>query len=701
MSNVAVTFGAQDTNLSATLNKINSDMGRMRESTQNAEKQIGSSFGGMVKAGAVLGAGIAVLGAAFRAARATAESFGAALDLGGRLSELKSQTGESAGNLMVLERAFENTGIGAQNVGSSINKLQRFMAEAATGGESQIDVMNRMGLSMSDLEGKTPTEQMRVFADHIASIESPTERAAIAMEIFGRSGGKMLPLLMSFSQELDGAKGELGSMPAIMDKSSEAFDTLSDKLAVIKGKAVEVAAGFLEDALPALNAFAEQIAGVDAAGWGKRMMESILRVSDTLAGAFINSGVAVDTIGLALEAYAKGFGNVLLNGIITAGNFLKNYFTSDIPLLIVTQIGSAMSNAFAVSLRFLSAQLDLVARALDSDLGLSFENATKFLMKKFKDIVSFFASDFYKAITSPLDFLAGKIGSALASGAQEGGITFKSVFSDGISTSVKKLSDGLSITADQYSADMSDGTRKIADEFGKIISNTELSAKDFFGAAPAAEKLNENLKEMEESGKKWREQVTSASENVKNDMQDAATATDAIPVAMSKAETSAKVIKEDLSLAAKLMGQITGARAKDKIDPGGRLEKRAGDALARGDFGAAERAAKRIERREEDREIQDAFNPDKAFGKSIQDLAKEQGIDTFGKTRGQLRKELRDKARAEKKGEAGEADEKGKGKDDKGKDDKPAENPLVKLVTEIKAVLEKLEKKLPQTALAN
>ena len=266
MSEVTVKFGAQDTGLQSTIGKINADMGRMKDTTSGAEKQAGSSFGGMLKAGALLGAGVAVLGAAFKAASATVDSFGSAIDLGGRLSELKSRTGESAGNLLVLERAFDNTGVGAEKVGETINKLQKFMGQAAQGGDKQIEAMTRLGLTMNDLQGKTPTEQMKVFAEKIAGLQSPTERSALAMEVFGKSGGKLLPLLNSFAGEIANAQGELGSMPGIMDRSSAAFDELSDKMAVIKGKAVEVAAGFIEKALPALGAFAARIAGVDAAG---------------------------------------------------------------------------------------------------------------------------------------------------------------------------------------------------------------------------------------------------------------------------------------------------------------------------------------------------------------------------------------------------------------------------------------------------
>jgi hypothetical protein len=197
--------------------------------------------------------------------------------------------------------------------------------------------------------------------------------------------------------------------------------------------------------------------------------------------------------------------------------------------------------------------------------------------------------------------------------------------------------------------------------------------------------------------------ATGLSWDMRNHLTGAASATGAIPTAMGRAESSAKTIKQELSLAARLMQSIGEARAKDRIDPGGRQEKRAQDAMSRGDFGAAERAGKRLAQREEDMEIQEYFNADKdgnaqKFGKSVKDLAREQGIDTFGKSRRELRQELLDKARAGK-GD-GVNDPAGKdGKKGGGKDDKPADNPLVTLVTEIKGLMVKLEQKLPTPAL--
>lgn len=77
------------------------------------------------------------------------------------------------------------------------------MQDATNGGEKQTKVMRDLGITFADLAGKTPSDQMQVFAEKISGIQDPTQRAAMASEVFGEKlGGKLLPLLIDFSKIL-------------------------------------------------------------------------------------------------------------------------------------------------------------------------------------------------------------------------------------------------------------------------------------------------------------------------------------------------------------------------------------------------------------------------------------------------------------------------------------------------------------------
>jgi hypothetical protein len=211
---------------------------------------------------------------AFGAARQVVQGFSDALDLGGRLNELSSRTGETAGKLLVLETAFKNSGLEAAQVGTAINKLQNFMQDAANGGEKQRAAMQSLGISMSDLAGKTPTEEMQIFADRIAAIEDPTQRAALASEVFGdKLGGKLLPLFSDFSGNLDDAREKVGSLEQVMDENAATFDAAAETIEAVKGKMAAFAAGVLSETIPALDDLGKSMEQVDAAGLGQDVGE--------------------------------------------------------------------------------------------------------------------------------------------------------------------------------------------------------------------------------------------------------------------------------------------------------------------------------------------------------------------------------------------------------------------------------------------
>jgi hypothetical protein len=298
--------------------------------TGNEAKDVGDkSEGGFLKMATAVAAGqaavniaTAAIKGAFNLAKGSIDEFGAALDLGGRLSDLSERTGETAGNLLLLERAFNNSGVGADKVGQSINKLQKFIEDAGSGASAQVDVMNRLGLALGELAGKTPTEQMQTFAQKISSIEDPGKRAALAMEVFGRAGGELLPLLTNFSGEIGTAQGQLGGMVDVMNRNAATFDAVSDKVDIIGGKFMEFAAGVLDKVAPALDAVTEALSRIDAAAIGQKFADAF--VGGTTAMKGFQAAVDAFKVGNIGEAFSMLWESIKLQGLQTANEVGRN-----------------------------------------------------------------------------------------------------------------------------------------------------------------------------------------------------------------------------------------------------------------------------------------------------------------------------------------------------------------------------------------
>ena len=713
MSDVTVKFSAEDQNLSKTITNLQRDFERLDVKSKNSSKGMDLSFGkiGLAAgvAGAAVKAGMMAVEAATASARAVVDGFRQAIDLGGELNDLSSRTGETAGNLLVLQKAFENTGVGADKVGSSINKMQKFIAEAAAGGEDQTATLDALGISMLDLAGKTPTEQMQIFAQKIGAISDDTERTRAAVELFGKAGGELLPVLRNFSGEIDGAKGQLGSLPRIMTESKKAFDDFGDTLAELKKKPMEFAVGFLQSALPALNAFTSALSGIDAAGWGQALMKQVMSVADFLISAFKAPMPAIQAIGIALLAGVKQAGNNYLNSLIDAGNFLRAFFSSELPGLIAGQIGIALIKTVIDFSKFFVDNINSVVKGFEQFFGKAIENVITFFSNSFNNVVNAFAADFKNAMSDPIGFVTGKFNSALAFVSENGGLAFKTAFDAAGGSVLDKISAGLGSASDMYGDRLKTNTAALTDEFKKVIGSFEKSDIDIFGAKESSAAAAEKFKEVEAIGTKLRtdfEKSAESAEEIKKNTSGAVDDADAIAGSFSKAEGSAKSMKQELSTSAKLLQNIAQAEAKKGSKIGG-LEERGQKQIEKGQFQAAKRTAEQIQNREietsirgegKNRDTRSMFDIGQSLGLSQQ--PKESGTEFAQRIKDvkEGRAEVSDKfGRSKKLPERPGED--GKMKEDKNKD-REQKNTLEGLVMEIKNLVAKIEPKLPQQALA-
>lgn len=57
------------------------------------------------------------------------------------------------------------------------------------------DAFVKLGVSAQKLSQKTPEEQFYILANAIAAIDNPSQKAAVAMDVFGKSGTALPPML--------------------------------------------------------------------------------------------------------------------------------------------------------------------------------------------------------------------------------------------------------------------------------------------------------------------------------------------------------------------------------------------------------------------------------------------------------------------------------------------------------------------------
>jgi len=312
------------------LDKLGKDGKKMGDDVKKGSDKGGLSLGELAKAsgvaGAAFAAGMAVFNAAMKGVQAVAASFGNALDLGGRLDDLSIQTGIAAGELLVLERAFQNSGAGADKVSTTISKVASAIVDATSGSGAASASFDRLGLSASELINLPADKQFEKISSALSGVANQTERSALANDIFGQKLAKdLLPLISNFGGEINKAGGQLGSLPGIMNEAAESFADIGDGIVVAQGKLTEFAAGLLSVMTPAIDAVVTALTRIDAAQIGK-----------DLGSAFVGAGEAMKGFQSAVDAFQAGNISLALKSIFESvklqametGNSIINIFTA-------------------------------------------------------------------------------------------------------------------------------------------------------------------------------------------------------------------------------------------------------------------------------------------------------------------------------------------------------------------------------------
>jgi hypothetical protein len=301
MADVTTTFAAKDESFAQTVDNLQKRLTGLEGDVKGFNERVASMAKGF---GDLIGP-IAAATAAFLGIKSAVDTFFSAIDKAGALQDLSARTGESVGNLAILQRAFKNAGSSAEAVGPMINRLQKFIVSAGDSTTVQAAAMRQLGLSFTELAAQSPLEQMQTLAGAISSIEDPATRSKMAMDVFGKSGGELMPLLRAMGIELDTARAQLGAYPEALNKAGAAMDAIGDNFTAIKNKGVEFATGLLVNVAPALAEVTGKIAEIDAARLGMILsghLQSFLQAAD---GA-LNFTKNLDAVKVAIQGMADG-----------------------------------------------------------------------------------------------------------------------------------------------------------------------------------------------------------------------------------------------------------------------------------------------------------------------------------------------------------------------------------------------------------
>ena len=236
-----------------------------------------------------------------------------AIDSADSFGKLSVQTGIAANSLQAYVNAGKIAGIEQATIDKGLRRLSQSMMEADQNVATYSESFEALGLSVRDTDGtlKSNEQVLGEIADRFADMPDGATKAAIAMEIFGRSGASMINLLN-------------GGKAALEEFNFEVSDNFAQNSEYFNDQIMKLKIGFdgfrkqMADALlPTLNNLLE-------------IFSDIFSSSNNFEGffKFIENGIR----GISIAVFATGkllqeignFGSKVIERIGMAFNWIKN-----------------------------------------------------------------------------------------------------------------------------------------------------------------------------------------------------------------------------------------------------------------------------------------------------------------------------------------------------------------------------------------
>ena len=139
--------------------------------------------------GVLAGLGVAVSAAALVGfVKSSMDAIGTTKRLAGELGMSSEAFGELSG-------AARMAGVDQETLAHTLEKMEEKLGEAAATGEGPTaDALRRLGISTQSLVRMKPEAAFDTMAAALGQMQNPSERAAFAMEMLGKSGHSILNL---------------------------------------------------------------------------------------------------------------------------------------------------------------------------------------------------------------------------------------------------------------------------------------------------------------------------------------------------------------------------------------------------------------------------------------------------------------------------------------------------------------------------
>ncbi len=391
-------------NLNKQAGAVGGGLGRMGQ----AAKGVGGLMSALLPVGAVAGL--------------TAIAKGS-IDAADNLNDMSQRTGVAVESLSRFGQAAEDSGSSIEGVAKGMGQLAKRITDPSSAASK---ALSGIGVATRDAQGKVRglDAVMLDIADRFAKMPDGAEKSALAMQLFGKSGVELIPMLNQGRAALEQYQATIsGDMAKSADEFNDSLNAIGRSLSGPFNEAVTAL-------LPAITSIAQGIVGIIKAFTAlPQPVQATLLVIGGLLTALVALAPAISaiiSIGSAIAGlFAAG------GALASAGSIIAGIATAFI-VLITGPVGIvALLVAAGVAIYAFRDQIGAAFNAVVNFIGGAFNKIGNLLKAGAQAYMDYYVKPilgFFKGLYDGAVAIFSKIGSAIGKAFEAVVGTIKNVF---------------------------------------------------------------------------------------------------------------------------------------------------------------------------------------------------------------------------------------------------------------------------------
>ena len=302
---------------------------------------------------------------------------------GDTIDKLSQKLGLSAEAYQEWDYVLSQSGVNIESAGMGFKTLTNQIDSAKKGSKEAQERFAKLGISMGDINKLSREELFTKAITGMQGLADNTDRAALANQLFGRSGQELAPLFNATAESTEALKQKAHDLGFVMsDEAVSATVKYTDSLDTLKRTFQGVKNNIVSQLLPGFTSIttglSELLAGQDGAKeklqqGAQEIVDSLKKIAPRIVDVLLTVvGAAAEIAPTIITSLVQGISSNLGKIISAAGNIVKTFILSLVRAL--PEIGKSVLSIFPSLLDGLKQVFFNIVKALPSLLKIVAES---------------------------------------------------------------------------------------------------------------------------------------------------------------------------------------------------------------------------------------------------------------------------------------------------------------------------------------